>query len=36
MAESFVGAIKTELIYRKVWQSRHDAELGIFRWIEGW
>jgi len=36
MAESWFGTIKIELIYRKVWRSRHDAELAIFRWIEGW
>jgi putative transposase len=36
MAESWFGTIKIELIYRRVWPSRHDAELGIFAWIEGW
>jgi putative transposase len=36
MAESWFGTIKIELIYRRIWRSRHDAELGIFRWIEGW
>jgi putative transposase len=36
MAESFFGTIKVELVYRHVWRSRHDAELGIFRRIEGW
>jgi transposase InsO family protein len=36
MAESWFGTIKIELIYRRVWRSRHDAELGIFAWIEGW
>jgi hypothetical protein len=35
MAESWFGTIKIELIYRQVWRSRHDAELGIFAWIEG-
>ena len=25
-----------ELIYRHTWTSRHDAELAIFAWIEGW
>ena len=28
--------MKTELIYRHSWASRHDAELAIFTWIEGW
>jgi Integrase core domain len=36
MAESFFGTLKTELIYRHSWTSRHDAELAIFTWIEGW
>jgi transposase InsO family protein len=36
MAESFFGSLKTELIYRHSWTSRHDAELAIFAWIEGW
>ncbi len=36
MAESWFGTIKIELIYRRVWRSRHDAELGIFAWVEGW
>jgi transposase InsO family protein len=36
MAESWFGTIKIELIYRRVWPSRHDAEPGIFAWIEGW
>lgn len=36
MAESFFSTIKRELIYRQTWTSRHDAELAIFAWIEGW
>lgn len=36
MAESFFSTIKRELIYRDSWTSRHDAELAIFAWIEGW
>ena len=36
MAESFFSSLKTELIYRRSWTSRHDAELAIFAWIEGW
>jgi transposase InsO family protein len=35
VAESFFGSLKTELIYRHSWASRHDAELAIFAWIEG-
>jgi len=36
MAESFFSTIKRELIYQQTWTSRHDAELAIFSWIEGW
>jgi hypothetical protein len=36
VAESFFGSLKTELLYRNSWASRHDAELAIFAWIEGW
>lgn len=36
MTESLFSTIKTELIYRQRWASRHDAELAIFTWIEGW
>ncbi len=28
--ESFWGTIKTELLYREVWRTRHDAEMSIF------
>jgi transposase InsO family protein len=35
VAESFFGTLKTELIYRRSWTSRHDAQLAIFAWIEG-
>ena len=27
---------EAELIYRHTWTSRHNAELAIFAWIEGW
>jgi len=30
MAESLFSTVKTELIYRQRWASRHDAELAIF------
>ncbi len=36
MIESFWGTIKTELLYRHVWPTRHEAEMAIFEWIEGW
>jgi transposase InsO family protein len=35
MAESLFSTIKRELIYRQRWASRHDAELAIFSYIEG-
>ena len=36
MAESFFGTIKTELLYRQRWDTRHDADRAIFDWIEAW
>lgn len=36
MIESFWGTIKSELLYRHLRPSRHDAEMVIFDWIEGW
>ena len=33
--EMFFKTIKTELIWRKSWQTRRDAELAIFRYING-
>ncbi len=36
MIESFWATIKTELLYRHVWATRHDAEMAIFEWIESW
>ena len=35
MAESLFSTIKTELIYRQRWDTRHDAELAIFSYVEG-
>lgn len=35
MAESLFSTIKRELIYRQRWACRHDAELAIFSYIEG-
>ena len=35
MAEALFSTIKRELIYRQRWESRHDAELAIFSYIEG-
>jgi transposase InsO family protein len=36
MAESWFATIKIELLYRRIWRTRHEAQLGIFRWIESW
>ena len=36
MAESWFATIKIELLYRRIWRTRHEAQLEIFRWIEGW
>jgi transposase InsO family protein len=35
MAEALFSTIKRELIYRQRWETRHDAELAIFSYIEG-
>lgn len=35
MIESFFGTIKIELLYRQRWRTRHDAEMAIFSYIEG-
>lgn len=36
IAESFFKTIKVELIYRYKYQSRHEAALSIFEYIETW
>lgn len=36
VAESFFKSIKTELIYNKKYQSKSEAELDVFQWIETW
>ena len=35
MAESFFATLKAELIYRKVWPTRHELEMEVFSYIEG-
>lgn len=35
MIESFFGTLKIELLYRQRWHTRHDAEMAIFSYIEG-
>lgn len=36
VAESFFKTIKTECIYRHFYNSKLDAELSVFRYIEAW
>jgi len=35
MAESFFATIKEELIYRRAWPTRHELEMEVFSFIEG-
>ena len=36
MAESFFASLECELIDRRVWQTKTQARLDVFTWIEGW
>ncbi len=36
MAESFFASLECELIDRRSWQSKTEARLALFTWIEGW
>ena len=36
VCESFFASLKKELIRRRAWPTRRDAQTAIFRWIEGW
>lgn len=36
MAESFFATLECELIDRRVWQTKTDARLALFTYIEGW
>jgi putative transposase len=35
MAESFFATVKEELIYRRAWPTRHELEMEVFSFIEG-
>ena len=35
MAESVFATLKTELIYRRAWPTRHELEMEVFSYIEG-
>jgi putative transposase len=36
MAESFFASLECELIDRRSWQTKTEARLALFTWIEGW
>lgn len=36
VAESFFATIKNELIYRRHWSTRREAQLAIDAWISNW
>ena len=36
MAESFFASLECELIERRSWQTKTEARLALFSWIEGW
>jgi putative transposase len=35
MAESFFATLKEEMIYRRAWPTRHELEMEVFSYIEG-
>jgi putative transposase len=35
LAERFFATLKTELIYTRAWPSRHEMEMEVFSYIEG-
>lgn len=35
MAESFFATLKEELVYRRAWPTRHELEMEVFSFIEG-
>jgi len=36
VCEAFFGSLKKELIRRRSWPTRREAQTAIFAWIEGW
>ena len=36
MAESFFASLECELLDRRSWQSKTEARLALFTYIEGW
>ncbi|SFU01220.1 Integrase core domain-containing protein [Geodermatophilus amargosae] len=35
MAESFFATLTAELVYRRAWPTRHELEMEVFSYIEG-
>ena len=35
MAETFFATLKTELVYRRSWPTRHELEMEVFSYLEG-
>jgi hypothetical protein len=35
MAESFFATLKEEMIYRRAWPTRHELEMEVFSFVEG-
>jgi len=36
MAESFFASLECELINRRTWQTKNEARMAVFTWIEAW
>jgi putative transposase len=36
VCESFIGSLKKELLRRRSWPTKREAQSAIFEWIEGW
>jgi len=36
VAESFFATLKCEVLYRRSWPRRQDAQLALFTFIEAW
>ena len=34
--ENFFSTLKTELVYRRTWRTREEAENELFAYIDGW
>jgi putative transposase len=36
LAESFFSTLKVELVYRTSFRTREEADLALFRYVDGW